>query len=73
MYVGRKTNVIHGITERQQEGQKEETAGELFTHIENVRKKYFMCLSKIRTPIIYIYVQITLQILRNIIMLNFCI
>jgi hypothetical protein len=41
-------------------GTGKETAGKLFTHIENAQKKYFMCLSEIRTPMIYFYIIITL-------------
>jgi len=45
---------------------EKETAGKLFIHKENIQKKYFICLSEIRTPIIYFYFKITLLILRNI-------
>jgi hypothetical protein len=47
-------------------GPEKRTAGRLFTHIENAKKKYFVCLSERRTPIMYFYGIITLQILRNI-------
>jgi hypothetical protein len=47
-------------------GSEKETAGKLLTHVENAQKKYFICLSEIRTPIICFYVIITIHISRNI-------
>jgi hypothetical protein len=32
-------------------GPEEESAGKLFTHIENAQNKYFLYLIEIRTPI----------------------
>jgi hypothetical protein len=47
-------------------GSEKETGGKLLNHIENAQKKYFICLSEIRTPIICFYVIITLLISRHI-------
>ena len=33
-------------------GPEKGTAGKLLTHIKNGQKKYFVCLSEMRTPII---------------------
>jgi hypothetical protein len=53
-------------------GPEKERAGKLFTHTEIAQKKYFICLGEIRTEniYVYIYVIITLHILRSNKILN---
>jgi len=52
MQFGNQTHIIHGIAEWQQVGQTKETTSKLFTHKAIAYKKYFICLSEIRLPII---------------------
>ena len=54
-------------------GLEKKTSVKLFTHIENAQKKYFICLSEIRTPVLCCCLIISFQILRYSKMLNICI